>query len=101
MATSSRSRMRTRGCRPARLAAGHGHDAPGPARLRPPVPVLRDLFRQISGSFPTGVVVVTSLLPVGSPTGRLTRTCDRLSPEPPLALLSVYTTQLTLSSDHS
>src|SRR5207244_3320277 len=97
-ATSSRSRMRTRGCRPARLAAGHGHDAPGPARLRPPVPVSRDLFRQISGSFPTGVVVVTTLDPEGAPKGLLTQTFVGLSTEPPLVLISIDTTSRTLSS---
>ena len=62
------------------------------------MPVSRDLFRQISGSFPTGVVVVTTLDSDGAPKGLLTQTFVGLSTEPPLVLISIDTTSRTLSS---
>ena len=62
------------------------------------MPVSRDLFRQISGSFPTGVVVVTTLDPAGEPKGLLTQTFVGLSTEPPLVLISIDATSRTLSS---
>jgi flavin reductase (DIM6/NTAB) family NADH-FMN oxidoreductase RutF len=60
------------------------------------VPVNRDLFRAISGSFPTGIVIVTTLDEQGKPKGLTTQAYMGLSTEPPLMLVSVDKTSRTL-----
>jgi flavin reductase (DIM6/NTAB) family NADH-FMN oxidoreductase RutF len=60
------------------------------------VPVSRDLFRAISGSFPTGVLIVTTLDDHDEPKGLTTQAYLGLSTEPPLVLLSIDKTSRTL-----
>jgi flavin reductase (DIM6/NTAB) family NADH-FMN oxidoreductase RutF len=60
------------------------------------VPVSRDLFRAISGSFPTGVLIVTTLDEHGEPKGLTTQAYMGLSTEPPLVLVSIDKTSRTL-----
>jgi flavin reductase (DIM6/NTAB) family NADH-FMN oxidoreductase RutF len=60
------------------------------------VPVSRDLFRAISGSFPTGVLVVATLDERGEPRGLTTQAYMGLSTEPPLVLVSIDKTSRTL-----
>src|SRR5438309_12133264 len=62
------------------------------------MPVSRDRFRQIAASFPTGVVVVTTLDEKGVAKGLLTQTFVALSTEPPLVLISLDRTSRTLPS---
>jgi flavin-dependent trigonelline monooxygenase, reductase component len=61
------------------------------------VPVDRDLFRSLSGSFPTGVVIVTTLDTDGTPKGLTTQTFVGLSTQPPLMLVSIDKTSRTLA----
>lgn len=58
--------------------------------------VSRDLFRALSGSFPTGVAIVTTVAADGSPKGLTTQSYVGLSTEPPLMLVSVDKTSRTL-----
>jgi flavin reductase (DIM6/NTAB) family NADH-FMN oxidoreductase RutF len=60
------------------------------------VPVSRDLFRAISGSFPTGVLIVTTLDEHGEPKGLTTQAYVGLSTEPPLMLVAIDKTSRTL-----
>ena len=60
------------------------------------MPVSRDLFRAISGSFPTGVLIVTTLDDQGGPKGLTTQAYMGLSTEPPLVLVSIDKTSRTL-----
>ena len=60
------------------------------------MPVSRDLFRAISGSFPTGVLIVTTLDDEGGPKGLTTQGYMGLSTEPPLVLVSIDKTSRTL-----
>jgi len=62
------------------------------------VTVSRDLFRAISGSFPTGVLIVTTLDEGGAPKGLTTQAYMGLSTEPPLMLISIDKTARTLSA---
>jgi hypothetical protein len=48
------------------------------------VPVSRDLFRAISGSFPAGVLIVATLDKKGEPKGLTTQAYMGVSTEPPL-----------------
>ena len=58
--------------------------------------VSRDLFRAISSSFPTGVLIVTTLDEGGAPKGLTTQAYMGLSTEPPLMLVSIDKTARTL-----
>jgi flavin reductase (NADH) len=60
------------------------------------VPVSRELFRAISGSFPTGVLIVATLDENGAPRGLTTQAFMGLSSEPPLVLVSIDKTSRTL-----
>jgi flavin reductase (DIM6/NTAB) family NADH-FMN oxidoreductase RutF len=60
------------------------------------VAVGRDLFRAISSSFPTGVLIVTTLDEHGEPKGLTTQAYMGLSTEPPLMLVSIDKTSRTL-----
>ena len=60
------------------------------------MPVSRDLFRAISGSFPTGVLIVATLDERGEPRGLTTQAYMGLSTEPPLVLISIDKTSRTL-----
>jgi flavin reductase (NADH) len=60
------------------------------------VPVSRDLFRAISGSFPTGVLIVATLDERSEPKGLTTQAYMGLSTEPPLVLISIDKTSRTL-----
>ena len=60
------------------------------------MPVSRDLFRAISGSFPTGVLIVATLDEHGAPKGLTTQAYVGLSTEPPLVLVAIDKTSRTL-----
>jgi flavin reductase (NADH) len=60
------------------------------------VPVSHDLFRAISGSFPTGVLIVATLDERGEPRGLTTQAYMGLSTDPPLVLVSIDKTSRTL-----
>ena len=60
----------------------------------------RDLYRAISGSFPTGVVIVATLDADGAPKGLTTQAYIGLSIEPPLMLVSIDKSSRTLASLH-
>jgi len=60
------------------------------------VPVSRELFRAISSSFPTGVVIVATLDEQGEPKGLTSQAYVGLSMEPPLMLVSIDRTSRTL-----
>lgn len=62
------------------------------------MPVDRETFRALAGSFPTGVTVVTSLDPAGAPRGLTTQAFIGLSTEPPLVLVSLDRTSRTLAA---
>ena len=58
--------------------------------------VPRDVYRAVSASFPTGVVIVTTLDEAGQPKGLLNQTFVGLSTDPPLMLVSIDKTSRTL-----
>ena len=60
------------------------------------MPVDRDLYRAISGSFPTGVLIVATLDENKAPKGLLTQAYIGLSTDPPLMLISIDRTSRTL-----
>jgi flavin reductase (DIM6/NTAB) family NADH-FMN oxidoreductase RutF len=60
------------------------------------VTVSPNLFRAISGSFPTGVLIVTTLDERGEPKGLTTQAYMGLSIDPPLMLVSIDKTSRTL-----
>ena len=60
------------------------------------MPVNRDLFRAISGSFPTGVLVVATLDANGEPKGLTTQAYMGVSTDPPLMMVSIDKTSRTL-----
>jgi len=60
------------------------------------VPASRDLYRAISGSFPTGVLIVATVDEHGEPKGLTTQAYMGLSIEPPLVLVSIDKTSRTL-----
>ncbi len=57
-----------------------------------------ELYRALSGSFPTGVCVVTTVDEVGIPRGLTTQSYVGLSLDPPLMLISVDKTSRTLAA---
>lgn len=60
------------------------------------MPVDRELFRAISSSFPTGVVIVSTLDDRGVPKGLTSQAYMGLSTEPPLMLVSIDKKSRTL-----
>jgi flavin reductase (DIM6/NTAB) family NADH-FMN oxidoreductase RutF len=60
------------------------------------VPVSPALYRALSSSFPTGVLIVTALDERGEPKGLTTQAYMGLSTEPPLVLVSIDKTSRTL-----
>lgn len=60
------------------------------------MPVSRELFRAISSSFPTGVVIVATLDEHGEPKGLTSQAYLGLSTEPPLMLIAIDRTSRTL-----
>ncbi len=60
------------------------------------MPVSRELFRAISSSFPTGVVIVATLDEQAEPKGLTSQAYVGLSTEPPLMLVSIDRTSRTL-----
>jgi flavin reductase (NADH) len=60
------------------------------------VVVGRDLFRAISGSFPTGVLIVATLDERGEPKGLTTQAYMGVSTDPPLMLVAIDRTSRTL-----
>ena len=60
------------------------------------MPVSRDLFRAISGSFPTGVLIVATLDANGEPKGLTTQAYLGVSTDPPLMMVSIDKTSRTL-----
>lgn len=62
------------------------------------MPVDRDRYRQLAGSFPTGVAIVTVLDGEGRPKGLTTQSFVGLSTEPPLMLVAIDKSSRTLAS---
>ncbi len=62
------------------------------------MPVDRDHYRNLAGSFPTGVTIVTARDADGAPRGLTTQSFVGLSIEPPLMLVSIDKTSRTLPS---
>jgi len=62
------------------------------------MPVSRDLYRAISASFPTGVLIVATLDENKVPKGLLTQAYIGLSTDPPLMLISIDRTSRTLAA---
>ncbi|MDQ2912123.1 MAG: flavin reductase family protein [Chloroflexota bacterium] len=60
------------------------------------MPISRDLFRAISSSFPTGVLIVATLDQHGEPKGLTTQAYMGLSTDPPLMLVAIDKTSRTL-----
>ena len=60
------------------------------------MPVSQELYRGISGSFPTGVVIVATRGRDGAPKGLTSQTYLGVSTEPPLMLVSLDKTSRTL-----
>jgi len=65
------------------------------------VPVSRDLFRALSGSFPTGVLIIATLDEHGEPKGLTTQAFMGLSTDPPLMLIAIDKTSRTLAAMRS
>jgi len=63
-----------------------------------PTPPEADLYRRLSGSFPTGVCVVTTREPDGTPRGLTTQSFVGLSADPALMLVSVDRSSRTLEA---
>lgn len=62
------------------------------------MPVDRARFRELAGSFPTGVTIVTTVDEHGGPRGLTTQTFLGLSTEPPLVLVSLERSSRTLAA---
>jgi flavin reductase (DIM6/NTAB) family NADH-FMN oxidoreductase RutF len=62
------------------------------------MPVDRDRYRQLAGSLPTGVAIVTTTDGDGAPRGLTTQSFIGLSQDPPLILVSMDMTSRTLPS---
>lgn len=60
------------------------------------MPVDRDLYRTLAGSFPTGVTIIATRGEDGQPKGLTTQSFIGLSTEPPLILVSIDKTSRTL-----
>lgn len=62
------------------------------------MPVDRDRYRQLAGSFPTGVAIVTTCDENGAPKGLTTQSFVGLSTDPPMVLVAIDKTSRTLSA---
>ena len=62
------------------------------------MPVDRDRYRSLAGSFPTGVTIITARAADGVPRGLTTQSFVGLSTEPPLMLVSIDKTSRTLAA---
>ncbi|HEV2249170.1 MAG TPA: flavin reductase family protein [Candidatus Limnocylindria bacterium] len=62
------------------------------------MPVDRATFRELAGSFPSGVSVVTTVDDTGAPRGLTTQAFISLSTEPPLVLVSLDRSSRTLAA---
>jgi flavin reductase (DIM6/NTAB) family NADH-FMN oxidoreductase RutF len=62
------------------------------------MPVDRDLYRRLSGAFPTGVTIITPRDAAGEPKGLTTQSYIGLSTEPPLMLTSIDKSSRTLQA---
>ena len=62
------------------------------------MPVDRDRYRQLAGSFPTGVTIVTTVDEHGAPRGLTTQSFVGLSTDPPLMLIAIDKSSRTLAS---
>src|SRR5712692_9487284 len=60
------------------------------------MPIDRERFRAISGSFPTGVTIITARDAAGTPRGLTTQSFVALSTEPPLMMVALDKTSRTL-----
>lgn len=60
------------------------------------MPVDRDRYRQLAGSFPTGVTIVTTRGANGTPRGLTTQSFVGLSTEPPLMMIAIDKSSRTL-----
>lgn len=60
------------------------------------MPVDRERYRSLAGSFPTGVTIITTRGEDGAPKGLTTQSFIGLSTEPPLVLVSIDKTARTL-----
>jgi len=61
------------------------------------MPVDRDRYRALAGSFPTGVTIVTTLDASGAPRGLTTQSFVGLSTEPPLMIVAIDKSSRTLA----
>ena len=62
------------------------------------MPVDRDRYRQLAGSFPTGVTIVTTRDENGEPKGLTSQSFVGLSSDPPLMLVAIDKSSRTLAS---
>jgi flavin reductase (DIM6/NTAB) family NADH-FMN oxidoreductase RutF len=62
------------------------------------MPVSPELFRAVSGAFPTGVLIVATLDERGAPKGLTTQAYIGLSTAPPLMLVAIDKTSRTLAA---
>lgn len=62
------------------------------------MPVDRERYRSLAGSFPSGVTVITARAADGAPRGLTTQSFIGLSTEPPLMLVSIDKTSRTLEA---
>jgi flavin reductase (DIM6/NTAB) family NADH-FMN oxidoreductase RutF len=62
------------------------------------MPVDRDRYRQLAGSFPTGVTIVTTVDANGAPRGLTTQSFIGLSQDPPLVLVAIDKGARTLAA---
>ena len=60
------------------------------------MPVDRERYRALAGSFPTGVTIVTTLDGAGAPRGLTTQSFVGLSTEPPLLIVAIDKSSRTL-----
>lgn len=60
------------------------------------MPIDAQTFRAVMGAFPTGVIVVATLAPDGTPRGLTTQSFLSVSTEPPLLLVSLDKSSRTL-----
>ncbi|MEA2662365.1 MAG: hypothetical protein QOH08_1937 [Chloroflexota bacterium] len=62
------------------------------------MPVDRATFRELAGSFPSGVTIVTAVDPSGAPRGLTSQAFIGVSSEPPLVLVSLDRSSRTLTA---
>ena len=62
------------------------------------MPIDRDRYRAISGSFPTGVTIITTRDAAGEPRGLTTQSFVALSTDPPLMMVALDKTSRTLAA---